>query len=69
VVDHIKRRRDGGSDALDNLRSLCDQHDRQVKERPSGQRANAGKLFVRGCDANGRPLDPNHPWNRDQVIK
>lgn len=19
----------------------------------------------RGCDLNGRPLDPNHPWNRD----
>jgi len=25
TVDHIKRRRDGGADALPNLRSLCDQ--------------------------------------------
>jgi hypothetical protein len=24
---------------------------------PTGQRA------VWGCDANGRPFDPNHPWN------
>jgi 5-methylcytosine-specific restriction endonuclease McrA len=64
TVDHIKRRRDGGLDVLSNLRSLCDEHDRMVKERPSGKRANAGKLVVRGCFADGSPRDPAHPWYR-----
>ncbi len=64
VVDHVVRRRDGGTDTLGNLRSLCRQHDQQVKERPSGKRANAGKLFVRGCDVNGQPIDPLHPWRK-----
>jgi hypothetical protein len=44
VVDHIVRRQDGGADSIANTRSLC-----QVKDRPSGQRANAGKLTVKGC--------------------
>jgi 5-methylcytosine-specific restriction enzyme A len=64
VVDHVKRRRDGGADALSNLRSLCDMHDRQLKERPGGKRGNRGTPYIKGCDARGRPLDPNHPWNR-----
>lgn len=21
----------------------------------------------RGCDVNGKPLDPNHPWNRERT--
>jgi len=62
TVDHIKRRRDGGADALTNLRSLCDQHDRSIKEMPSGKRRNGGKLVVRGCFADGTPRDPKHPW-------
>jgi 5-methylcytosine-specific restriction endonuclease McrA len=62
VVDHIKRRRDGGADVLANVRSLCREHDQQVKERPNGQRANAGKLVVKGCLADGSPRDPLHPW-------
>src|SRR5215207_2766328 len=64
IVDHIKARRDRGADLLANLRSLCRDHDNQVKERPNGKRANAGKLVVRGCDAHGMPLDPYHPWHR-----
>ncbi|HEY1300872.1 MAG TPA: HNH endonuclease [Stellaceae bacterium] len=62
VVDHIVRRRDGGADTLSNLRSLCREHDQQVKERPSGRRANAGQLTVKGCFADGSPRDPAHPW-------
>src|SRR6266540_5070093 len=62
VVDHITRRRDGGADTIENTRSLCDEHDRSVKERPNGQRANAGKLVVKGCFADGSPRDPSHPW-------
>lgn len=62
VVDHVKGRRAGGADVLGNLRSLCREHDQQVKERSTGQRANAGKLVVRGCFPDGSPRDPSHPW-------
>lgn len=62
VVDHIMSRRDGGADALWNLRSLCREHDQQVKERPGGKRAAKGKLIARGCHADGSPRDPTHPW-------
>jgi 5-methylcytosine-specific restriction enzyme A len=51
-------------DTLDNLRTLCGVHDAQVKERTGGRRQRDGKLMVKGCDASGQPLDPNHPWNR-----
>lgn len=60
TVDHIKRRKDGGADALHNLRSLCDRHDRSIKESASGKRARGGVLI--GCDASGVPLDRKHPW-------
>lgn len=64
VVDHIIRRKDGGADTIANTRSLCREHDNQVKERPNGRRANAGKLVMRGCFADGSPRDPGHPWYR-----
>jgi len=60
VVDHIKPR----SLAMRDLRSLCRYHDNQVKEGADGQRRNGGRFTVPGCDANGLPLDPNHPWRR-----
>lgn len=62
AVDHIKRRRDGGADALWNLRSLCKDHDHAVKETSTGKRGNAGVLVVKGCFADGSPRDPAHPW-------
>lgn len=62
TVDHIKRRRDGGRDTIANTRSLCDEHDRAVKELPNGKRRNGGKLVVKGCFADGSPRDPRHPW-------
>jgi 5-methylcytosine-specific restriction endonuclease McrA len=62
AVDHIKARRAGGADALWNLRSLCKDHDHAVKETRTGERANAGKLVVKGCFADGSPRDPLHPW-------
>lgn len=61
-VDHIVSRRAGGADALSNLRSLCREHDNQVKERPGGKRAAKGKLVARGCHPDGSPRDPNHAW-------
>jgi 5-methylcytosine-specific restriction endonuclease McrA len=64
VVDHIVSRRTAGADTLANLRSLCREHDNQVKERERGARRSAGKFTVRGCDANGIPRDPAHPWSK-----
>lgn len=62
TVDHVIARRAGGTDSIANTRSLCDEHDRAVKELPSGKRRNAGKLTVRGCFPDGSPRDPSHPW-------
>lgn len=67
-VDHIKTRPDTqhpcDADHLGNLRTLCGVHDSMIKEQKGGRRRRDGKLTVRGCDPAGRPLDPNHPWNR-----
>ena len=54
-VDHIVSRRKGGADALPNLRSLCDRHDRMAKERPDGSRL---PPRAHGVDAQGWPTDP-----------
>ncbi|MGC1866961.1 MAG: HNH endonuclease signature motif containing protein [Pseudolabrys sp.] len=63
-VDHVISRRNGGPDNLANLRCLCAHHDSQIKENSSGKRKNNGKPYLVGCDGNGRPLDPEHWWNR-----
>ena len=44
VVDHIVSPRNGGEDALSNLRSLCRLHDNRVKENALGDRRSGGKL-------------------------
>ncbi len=57
-VDHIIPIRDGGTDARDNLQSLC-------ATCHSGAKASferTGK--VKGCGLDGVPLDPQHHWNR-----
>jgi hypothetical protein len=49
------------ADRLDNLRCLCLSHDSQVKERHRGQggtRRSSGQFKLKGCDADGWPLDP-----------
>lgn len=65
IVDHI----DGKAAALDdyrreNLQGLCRYHDglKSVAENGGfgGARINARPA---GCDENGRPLDPLHPWS------
>lgn len=68
-VDHIQTRppvpHPTPLDAIANTRSLCASHDSQVKERRRGQpeRQNGGQFTVKGCDPEGRPIDPNHRWN------
>jgi 5-methylcytosine-specific restriction endonuclease McrA len=66
-VDHIVARKDGGLDALSNLRSLCGFHDNQAHREKGG---GGGSLVRRsrftnpGADCRGWPIDPMHPWNR-----
>jgi 5-methylcytosine-specific restriction endonuclease McrA len=44
IVDHVIARKDGGPDAIDNLRSLCRAHDNRVKEDTTGARRRGGRL-------------------------
>ena len=63
AVDHIVAVKAGGDPfpTLDGLRSLCVScHNR--KTRIVEQQGK--ELTVKGCDANGMPLDPVHPWCR-----
>lgn len=68
VCDHIKTRPNSdvptSLDTLGNVRTLCDYHDRQVKERADGRRRQGGKLYVKGADASGIPTDPRHHWRQ-----
>ncbi|CUW39293.1 conserved protein of unknown function [Magnetospirillum sp. XM-1] len=60
VVDHLVPH----SLSLADLRSLCREHDNQVKEDQHGRRRRGGQFVVHGCDADGNPIDPNHWWKR-----
>lgn len=69
TVDHIVSRRNGGSNDLSNLRSLCRNHDLKIKEGPDGIRHSGGALRALGCDLAGNPRDKNHPWFRVKEIQ
>lgn len=64
VVDHIK---DHKGDVLlffdwANLRSMAKPcHDRKTAATAGFNRGKAN-VAVRGCDKDGVPLDPDHPW-------
>src|SRR5689334_1117391 len=62
VVDHVNSSERGCAVPLDRLRSLCRDHDNQVKEDGRGRRKNEGRLHLRGCDEHGMPLDRGHWW-------
>lgn len=63
TVDHINPVRTHPHLAwrLDNLRTLCAACD----NRRHGDKRNAAGIW--GCDADGRPLDPAHPWFSDNM--
>jgi 5-methylcytosine-specific restriction protein A len=66
-VDHIKPLRTHPHLALSlaNLRALCPQHDNQShreKGRRSGANGREECFMIAGCDAMGKPLDPQHHW-------
>ena len=56
-IDHIVPLHCGGEETDSNRQPLCDEchYRKTVTER--GARPHFG------CDANGAPLDPSHPWN------
>ena len=62
VVDHIIPHKGDPVlfwDSENNWQPLC-------KTDHDGAKASfeaTGK--IRGCDVDGRPLDPNHPWNQE----
>jgi 5-methylcytosine-specific restriction protein A len=56
-VDHIRRLEDGGSHHPGNLQSLCHDCHAAKTAKENGARP-------KGCDANGTPIDPEHPWLR-----
>ena len=60
VPDHIKPLAQGGEDVDTNIRCLCADHHRERTAEQFGHRAH----LKPGCDAQGLPTDPRHPWNR-----
>ena len=61
VVDHIKAHKGDLNLFYDpnNLQSLC-----KVHHDSSKQKAGTKNVNEIGCDINGFPLDPEHPFNR-----
>lgn len=59
VADHITPHK--GDEQLffdeNNLQSLCDDDHTITKARQEH------RGYLQGCDAQGVPLDPRHPWN------
>lgn len=54
-VDH--RDGDPSNNSRENLNSLCHSCHSRKTQRDMGKRVSYG------CDINGMPLDPEHPWN------
>lgn len=70
AVDHVVPVRMGGPALpdLDGLRSLCTRcHARKTARGPEAGAARTSKPD-RGCDANGWPIDRNHPWNAGKSL-
>jgi len=70
VVDHIKPHRGDMKLFWDrgNWQPLCGScHSRKTARQDGGfgnTRDTSGAVPVPGCDVHGRPIDPNHPWNK-----
>jgi 5-methylcytosine-specific restriction enzyme A len=65
-VDHIKPLKQHPELAfeLSNLRTLCGKCDNQ-SHREKGNRARVRRSLFTAIDKSGRPLDPNHHWNKE----
>ncbi|HYC42354.1 MAG TPA: HNH endonuclease signature motif containing protein [Noviherbaspirillum sp.] len=57
-VDHINN--DPSDNRLENLQPLCHScHSHKTN-------VDMGHRVAYGCDVNGMPLDPSHPWNLEK---
>jgi 5-methylcytosine-specific restriction protein A len=69
TVDHIVAVKAPGGEAyppLERLRSQCTScHNRKTRIVEQLDE----ELTVKGCDAYGYPLDPNHPWYRSSPLR
>lgn len=66
TVDHVRAISDGGQPFPDHagLASYCPACHARKTARGSEAGAVRSTKPVKGCDANGMPLDPQHPWRR-----
>lgn len=63
-VDHITPIRQGGDVwSMDNLQPLCAQHHSMKTNQYDAKGIPWSEWEYRGCNADGTPRDPNHPWN------
>lgn len=60
VADHIKPHNGDPELFEGDLQSLCTPCHSKVKQ------IEESRGFRIGCDTDGRPIDPNHPWNREK---
>lgn len=61
-ADHING--DPSDNSMRNLQGLCHScHSRKTRREMNGSAEQWG------CDANGLPLDPDHPWNKKSKQK
>lgn len=65
-VDHIRAISDGGNPFPDHdgLQSLCTACHSAKTARGAEAGAARSNKPRKGCDANGNPLDPEHPWKK-----
>jgi 5-methylcytosine-specific restriction protein A len=73
VVDHVVPISAGGPafPGPDGLRSLCPSCHSQKTARGSeagAVRTTRARQPRKGCDANGNPLDPSHPWRAEKSL-
>jgi 5-methylcytosine-specific restriction enzyme A len=51
--------------SLEQLASLCaSHHNAKTRAEQLGEK----NWMRKGCDIFGRPLDPDHPWNRERKL-
>lgn len=66
-VDHVDN--DASNNERSNLVGLCKPHHSSKTMRHEHYIRTGKKLPVKGCDADGMPLDPDHPWNLGKITK
>lgn len=73
AVDHVHPISQGGDPfpPLEGLRCLCTPcHSAKTARGPEAgaARTTRPRLPRKGCDANGNPLDPRHPWKLEKSL-